>query len=161
MRIHPIWGLLLALPLPSQALPLKAALDTTLVGGGTMLFVAGLIMLVIPRWFRIGVLVMLLADALFVSRILLLDKWQDWLITQGWEPWIEGLSRDGARFYTLVGVAVCLLAIWSLRRLFGQRAELPRKAQRAAATGAPAPAAGRRQASASQRKLRMHDYPDP
>lgn len=162
VKIHPVWGLLVCLPLPSQAMPLKAALDTALVGGGTMLFVAGLIMLVIPRWFRTGVLMMLFADALFLSRILFLGKWQDWLTTEGWLPWIEGLSRDGARFYTLMGVVACLLCVWSVRRLLRQPAKVPPQAKRPAEPAAPepAPATGHRRASASQRKLRMHDYPD-
>lgn len=158
VKIHPVWGLLFCLPLPSQAMPLKAALDTALVGGGTMLFVAGLIMLVIPRWFRTGVLVMLLADALFLSRILFLDKWQSWLTGGGWLPWIEGLSRDGARLYTLMAALLCLLCIWVARHLLLRPAPVASTAKQSASTKAPEP--GRRRSKSSQRKLRMHDYPD-
>ncbi|MCD8548340.1 MAG: hypothetical protein LRY38_07995 [Aeromonadaceae bacterium] len=161
MKIHPVWGLLLGLPLPSQALPIKAALDTALVGGGTMLFVAGLIMLVIPRWFKTGVLVMLLADALFVSRMLMLESWQTWLRELGWEPWILGLSRDGARLVTLMAVLGCLLCLWSVRRLLMRPVEPAGAPRRSVRREPQTQEAGRRRGGASRSKLRMHDYPDP
>ena len=114
-------------PAAAQAVPLADFIDTSFVGGGAMLFVAGLVMLFLPRFFRWGVMTLLLADGLFILRILWRREVLDYLQNQtGYGPFIEEMSRDASRFYTLVGVAACLLALIVLRfiihALFGQPA---------------------------------------
>jgi Ca2+/Na+ antiporter len=129
----------LMLPAAAQAVPLADFIDTSFVGGGAMLFVAGLVMLFLPRFFRWGVTTLLLADGLFILRILWRKEVTDYLQNQtGYGPFIEEMSRDASRFYTLVGVAACLLAILVLRfifhALFGQPA-LPARAEKDPKTG--------------------------
>jgi len=93
-------------PAAAQAVPLADFIDTSFVGGGAMLFVAGLVMLFLPRFFRWGVMTLLLADGLFILRILWRREVLDYLQNQtGYGPFIEEMSRDASRFYTLVGVA--------------------------------------------------------
>lgn len=112
-------------PAAAQAVPLADFIDTSFVGGGAMLFLAGLVMLFLPRCFRWGVTTLLLADGLFILRILWRREVTDFLQNRtGYAPFIEEMSRDASRFYTLVGVAAVLLAITLLRfvchALFGQ-----------------------------------------
>ena len=103
-------------PAAAQAVPLADFVDTSFVGGGAMLFVAGLIMLFLPRFFRWGVMTLLVADGLFILRILWRREVANYLQEQtGYAPFIEEMSRDASRFYTLMAVAAFLLGVVMLR----------------------------------------------
>lgn len=105
-------------PAAAQAVPLADFIDTSFVGGGAMLFLAGLIMLFLPRCFRWGVLTLLCADGLFILRIMWRRDVVHYLQEQSnYAPLIEAMSRDASRFYTLMAVAAFLLAVVVLRSL--------------------------------------------
>lgn len=107
----PLLGLL-AIPNLATAIPLKDFMDTGFIGGGVMLFVTGLIMIFIPRLFKWGVLTMLLADVLFLMRIFFRKEIMDYLTTQGnYAAIIEDMSRDAARFTTVLVVVSLVIAI--------------------------------------------------
>lgn len=108
---RPLLGLL-AMPNLATAIPLKDFMDTGFIGGGVMLFVIGLIMIFIPRLFKWGVLTMLLADVLFLMRIFFRKEIMDYLTTQGnYAAIIEDMSRDAARFTTVLVVVSLVIAI--------------------------------------------------
>lgn len=112
---RPLLGLL-AMPNLATAIPLKDFMDTGFIGGGVMLFVIGLIMIFIPRLFKWGVMTMLLADILFLVRIFFRKEVTDYLATQSnYAAIIEDMSRDAARFITVLGVISVVIALLACR----------------------------------------------
>jgi hypothetical protein len=53
---------LLLLPSLAYAVPVTDFVDTLFIGGGVMLFIAGVLLLLVPGLFKTGVLTTLLAD---------------------------------------------------------------------------------------------------
>ena len=112
---RPLLGLL-AMPNLATAIPLKDFMDTGFIGGGVMLFVIGLFMIFIPRLFKWGVMTMLLADILFLVRIFFRKEVMDYLATQGnYAAIIEDMSRDAARFITVLSVISVVIALLACR----------------------------------------------
>lgn len=112
---RPLLGLL-AMPNLATALPLKDFMDTGFIGGGVMLFVIGLIMIFIPRLFKWGVVTMLLADILFLVRMFFRKEVMDYLATQSnYAAIIEDMSRDAARFITVLIVITVVIALLACR----------------------------------------------
>lgn len=110
--------LLLTIPNFATAVPLKDFMDTGFIGGGVMLFVAGVVMLFIPRMFRWGVITMLLADALFMVRMFFRKDLTTYLTSQGnYGQLIEEMGRDTSRFLTIVGVVSTVMALLVIRAL--------------------------------------------
>lgn len=110
--------LLLTIPNFATAVPLKDFMDTGFIGGGVMLFVAGAVMLFIPRMFRWGVITMLLADALFMVRMFFRKDLTTYLTSQGnYGQLIEEMGRDTSRFLTIVGVVSTVMALLVVRAL--------------------------------------------
>lgn len=97
-------------------MPVSEFVDTLFIGGGVMLFLGGIIMLVIPGLFRTGILTTVIADILFVSRMLFPDS-VDALVSAetSWQPLIDSASLNMARVYTAVLVFCTLIAILCLR----------------------------------------------
>ena len=110
--------LLLTFPNLASAVPLKDFMDTSFIGGGVMLFVAGVVMLFIPRMFRWGVVTMLLADVLFMVRMFFRKDLTVYLTSQGnYGQLIEEMGRDASRFLTIMGVVSTVMAVLVVRAL--------------------------------------------
>lgn len=110
-------GGLLSLPGMGRAASLEELTDTGLIGGGVLLFLVALVLLIVPRLFKFGVVIMLLADGLFVARIFFRGEFEQWVQAQGWGVQLEAMSRDSLRLYTLLAVLACLLSLLLLRSL--------------------------------------------
>ena len=109
---------LLTIPNFATAVPLKDFIDTGFIGGGVMLFVAGVVMLFIPRMFRWGVITMLIADALFMVRMFFRKDLTIYLTSQGnYGQLIEEMGRDASRFLTIMGVVSTVMALLVVRAL--------------------------------------------
>jgi len=99
-------------------MPVTDFVDTLFIGGGVMLFLGGIIMLVIPGLFRTGIMTTVIADILFVSRMLFPHKVDDLIATQTeWLPLIDSASINTGRIYTAVLVVCTLIAILCFRWL--------------------------------------------
>jgi hypothetical protein len=153
----------------ATAIPLKEFMDTSFIGGGAMLFAAGLVMIFIPRMFRWGVLTMLLADILFMSRMFFRKDLIAYLTTQGnYAAIIEDMSRDAARFITVLAVISVIIAVLAcrglLRTFFGVStpASLSTGKRRSAAkrkTSTPTPAVSREQARGKRSRIDRDQEP--
>ncbi len=109
------------LPQVAQAIPLSQLIDTSFIGGGVMLFIAGFCMLFIPRMFKIGVLIMLVADLLFMLRIFFRSELLHYLEAQtSYAPFLQEMSRDASRFYTVMAVIMMLTAVLLVRSILCQ-----------------------------------------
>ncbi|MGL4206471.1 MAG: hypothetical protein ACRCRW_10195 [Aeromonadaceae bacterium] len=149
----------LMLPQVAQAIPLSSFIDTSFIGGGVMLFIAGFCMLFIPRMFKLGVLIMLLADALFLLRIFFRSELSRYLEEQTtYAPFIQEMSRDASRFYTVITVLILLTALLLvrsiLRQLFGREREQPKLEKRAS------PASASKAAKSQTRPVLKPNYPE-
>ena len=170
------------LPQVAQAIPLTNFIDTSFIGGGVMLFIAGFCMLFIPRMFKTGVFIMLLADLLFTLRILFRSELIHYLEAQtAYAPFVEEMSRDASRFYTVITVLILLTAVLLvrsiLRQLFGWSRAIPKVEKRASSAHAhkegkaqsrpvlrphyvdeelPAPSSHKR--DGRNNRFRVHDY---
>lgn len=121
--------ILLLLPSLAQAIPLKDFIDTSLIGGGVMLFGLGLIMLVIPRMFKTGVMTMLLADVFFLSRIFMQKEVTSFIESQEqYAAVVQDLSRDAARFATVMVVISVMVMVLILRGLLRSVTAIPESA---------------------------------
>ena len=110
-------GLLLLPSLP-YAVPVTDFVDTLFIGGGVMLFIAGVLLLLVPGLFKTGVFITLLADILFMFRMLFPDVLEQDLAAQSdWQPLIESASTGSSRFYAAIGVALIVITTLSLRWL--------------------------------------------
>lgn len=122
---HYFAGLLLMLsPTLTWAIPVTDFVDTLFIGGGIMLFIGGLIMLVVPGLFRTGILTTIIADILFVARMLFQRNVENMVNAQTeWLDVINAASIDASRMYTAVLVVCALVAIlgtrWLLISVFG------------------------------------------
>jgi hypothetical protein len=160
---------LLVMPNLATAIPLKEFMDTSFIGGGAMLFAAGLVMIFIPRMFRWGVLTMLLADILFMSRMFFRKDVMAYLTTQGnYAAIIEDMSRDAARFVTVLGVISVIITVLVCRGLFrtffgaSAPASLSTGKRRSAAkrkTSTPPPAVSRDQARGKRPRIDRDQEP--
>lgn len=118
-------GLMLLLsPTLTWAVPVTDFVDTVFIGGGIMLFIGGLIMLVIPGLFRTGIITTIIADVLFVARMLFPNKLDEMVKNQNeWLSIIDSASLDASRMYTAILVVCTLVAIlgtrWILISIFG------------------------------------------
>lgn len=109
---------LLLLPSLASAEPVAEFVDTLFIGGGVMLFLAGVLLLLVPGLFKTGVLTTLLADILFMARMLFPDALEKSIAAQpDWQPLIESASVGSGRVYAAVGVAIIVVSILSLRWL--------------------------------------------
>ncbi len=109
---------LLLLPSLASAEPVAEFVDTLFIGGGVMLFLAGVLLLLVPGLFKTGVLTTLLADILFMARMLFPDALEKSIAAQpDWQPLIESASIGSGRVYAAVGVAIIVVSILSLRWL--------------------------------------------
>jgi hypothetical protein len=109
---------LLLLPSLAYAVPVTDFVDTLFIGGGVMLFIAGVLLLLVPGLFKTGVLTTLLADILFMARMLFPDALEQTIAAQtDWQPLIESTSTGSSRIYAVVGVAIVVVSILSLRWL--------------------------------------------
>lgn len=147
------------LPQVAQAIPLTNFIDTSFIGGGVMLFIAGFCMLFIPRMFKIGVLIMLLADACFMLRILFRSELNHYLEAQtAYVPFIQEMSRDASRFYTVIAILLLLTGLLLvrsiLRQLFGWGRTLPQVEKRAS------PASARKEVKSQARPALRPQYAD-
>lgn len=110
-------GLLLS-PSLAYAVPVTEFVDTLFIGGGVMLFIAGVLLLLVPGLFKTGVLTTLLADILFMARMLFPDALEQTIAAQpDWQPLIESTSTGSSRVYAVVSVAIIVVSILSLRWL--------------------------------------------
>jgi len=109
---------LLLLPSLAYAVPVTEFVDTLFIGGGVMLFIAGVLLLLVPGLFKTGVFITLLADILFMLRMLFPDVLEQDLAAQpDWQPLIESASTGSSRFYAAIGVAIIVISTLSLRWL--------------------------------------------
>mgnify|MGYP000093065004 FL=1 len=109
---------LLLLPSLAYAVPVTEFVDTLFIGGGVMLFVAGVLLLLVPGLFKTGVLITLMADVLFMLRMLFPDVLEQSLNEQpDWQPLIEAASTGSSRMYAAAGVAIIVISTLSLRWL--------------------------------------------
>ncbi|MFC3913099.1 hypothetical protein ACFOSS_06405 [Pseudaeromonas sharmana] len=100
----------------ASAMPLRDFIDTGFIGGGCMLFAAGLVMVVWPRMFRWGVIMFLLADALFLTRIFLRRDIVEFIEQQShYAAMIDGMGRDAARFFTILAAVTIIALVLVLR----------------------------------------------
>ena len=130
---------LLLLPSLAYAVPVTDFVDTLFIGGGVMLFIAGVLLLLVPGLFKTGVLTTLLADILFMARMLFPDALEQTIAAQtDWQPLIESTSTGSSRIYAVVGVAIVVVSILSLRWLLHSffAPALPKKQPAARAAGA-------------------------
>ncbi len=172
-------GGLLSVPGIGWAASLEEVTDTGLIGGGVLLLLAALVLMIVPRMFKFGILAMLLADGLLVVRIFFRGEWEQWVQARGWENQLAALSRDELRLYTLLAVLACLLMLVLLRSLWrlllgegrGSSDARPRGKKRRATSGRrlrdwdergapePEPVPAPRKGSRNNR-FRVHDYLD-
>ncbi len=109
---------LLLLPSLAYAVPVTEFVDTLFIGGGVMLFLAGVLLLLVPGLFKTGVLITLMADVLFMLRMLFPDVLEKSLSEQpDWQPLIDTASTGGSRIYAAAGVAIIVISTLSLRWL--------------------------------------------
>lgn len=130
---------LLLLPSLAYAVPVTDFVDTLFIGGGVMLFIAGVLLLLVPGLFKTGVLTTLLADILFITRMLFPDALEQSIAAQtDWQPLIESTSTGSSRVYAVVGVAIVVVSILSLRWLLHSffAPALPKKQPATRATAA-------------------------
>lgn len=130
---------LLLLPSLAYAVPVTDFVDTLFIGGGVMLFIAGVLLLLVPGLFKTGVLTTLLADILFMARMLFPDALEQTIAAQtDWQPLIESTSTGSSRIYAVVSVAIVVVSILSLRWLLHSffAPALPKKQPAARAAGA-------------------------
>jgi hypothetical protein len=130
---------LLLLPSLAYAVPVTDFVDTLFIGGGVMLFIAGVLLLLVPGLFKTGVLTTLLADILFMARMLFPDALEQSIAAQtDWQPLIESTSTGSSRIYAVVSVAIVVVSILSLRWLLHSffAPALPKKQPAARAAGA-------------------------
>ena len=172
---------LLLLPSLAYAVPVTDFVDTLFIGGGVMLFIAGVLLLLVPGLFKTGVLTTLLADILFMARMLFPDALEQTIAAQtDWQPLIESTSTGSSRIYAVVGVAIVVVSILSLRWLLHSffAPALPKKQPAARATRAtrsktrlnrdrddfsgyteePPAAKPEPQSPAHNKRFRVHDY---
>ena len=157
----------------ASAMPLRDFLDTGFIGGGCMLFAVGLVMVVWPRMFRWGVIMFLLADALFLTRIFLRRDIVEFIEQQSqYAAMIDGMGRDAARFFTIlaaVGIVVLVMVLRAvLRSLFADaparvKSRHPSRRPQRSEPDAPdddeeAHAQRRDAAVARNKRFRVHDY---
>ncbi|MDD2841571.1 MAG: hypothetical protein PHD18_04075 [Tolumonas sp.] len=132
---------LLLLPSLASAEPVAEFVDTLFIGGGVMLFLAGVLLLLVPGLFKTGVLTTLLADILFMARMLFPDALEQSIAAQpDWQPLIESASIGSGRVYAAVGVAIIVVSILSLRWLlhsFFAPSTTPQKTPRANRASTP------------------------
>lgn len=108
----------LLLPSLAHAAPITEFVDTLFIGGGVMLFIAGVLLLLIPGLFKTGVVITLLADILFMTRVLFPDVLeQDLAADPDWQLLVESTTTGSSRFYAAMGVAFIVLSILGLRWL--------------------------------------------
>ncbi len=115
---------LLLLPSLAYAVPVTEFVDTLFIGGGVMLFLAGVLLLLVPGLFKTGVLITLMADVLFMLRMLFPDVLEKSLSEQpDWQPLIDTASTGGSRIYAATGVAIIVISTlslrWLLKSIFG------------------------------------------
>ncbi len=122
---------LLLLPSLAYAVPVTEFVDTLFIGGGVMLFIAGVLLLLVPGLFKTGVFITLLADILFMFRMLFPDVLEQDLAAQSdWQPLIESASTGSSRFYAAIGVALIVITTLSLRWLLHSFLAAPSAAQK-------------------------------
>lgn len=149
---------LLLLPSLAYAVPVTEFVDTLFIGGGVMLFIAGVLLLLVPGLFKTGVLTTLLADILFMARMLFPDALEQTIAAQtDWQPLIESTSTGSSRIYAVVGVAIVVVSILSLRWLLHSffAPALPKKQPAARAAGAST-ASNRSGQKAARSKTRLN-----
>jgi hypothetical protein len=111
-------GGLLLLPSLAYAVPVNEFVDTLFIGGGVALFIAGVLLLLVPGLFKTGVLTTLLADILFIARMLFPNEIEQTITAQAdWQPIIESASTGTSRVYAVVSVAIVVVSVLSLRWL--------------------------------------------
>lgn len=144
-KLHLLFTGLLFLMTPTLgwSMPVTDFVDTLFIGGGVMLFLSGIIMLFIPGLFRTGIMTTVIADILFVSRMLFPHKVDDMIAAQTeWLPMIDHASMNTGRIYTAVLVICTVIAIlcarWLLRSLFGSH-DKSQKAKNKQTKQKPAP----------------------
>ncbi|WP_024872329.1 hypothetical protein [Tolumonas lignilytica] len=106
------------MPSLAHAVPVNEFVDTMFIGGGVMLFVAGVFLLLVPGLFKTGVLITLMADVLFIWRMLfpnLLD--QDLASQPDWQPLIASATTGSSRMYAALAVLIIVISTLSLRWL--------------------------------------------
>ncbi len=116
-------GGLLLLPSLAYAVPVNEFVDTLFIGGGVALFIAGVLLLLVPGLFKTGVLTTLLADILFIARMLFPNEIEQTITAQAdWQPLIESASTGTSRVYAVVSVAIVVVSVlsfrWLVRSLF-------------------------------------------
>jgi hypothetical protein len=153
---------LLLLPSLAYAVPVTEFVDTLFIGGGVMLFIAGVLLLLVPGLFKTGVLTTLLADILFITRMLFPDALEQSIAAQtDWQPLIESVSTGSSRVYAVVSVAIVVVSILSLRWLLHSffAPALPKKqpAARAARATATSDRAGQKATRSKTRLNRDRD----
>lgn len=137
---------LLLLPSLASAEPVAEFVDTLFIGGGVMLFLAGVLLLLVPGLFKTGVLTTLLADILFMARMLFPDALEKSIAAQpDWQPLIESASVGSGRVYAAVGVAIIVVSIlslrWLLRSFFAPTTTVKKTTSRTERASAPERAA--------------------
>lgn len=149
---------LLLLPSLAYAVPVTDFVDTLFIGGGVMLFIAGVLLLLVPGLFKTGVLTTLLADILFMARMLFPDALEQTIAAQtDWQPLIESTSTGSSRIYAVVSVAIVVVSILSLRWLLHSffAPALPKK-QPAARTAGGSTVSNRSGQKAARSKTRLN-----
>ncbi len=149
---------LLLLPSLAYAVPVTDFVDTLFIGGGVMLFIAGVLLLLVPGLFKTGVLTTLLADILFMARMLFPDALEQSIAAQpDWQPLIESTSTGSSRVYAVVSVAIVVVSILSLRWLLHSffAPALPKK-QLTARTARASTASNRSGQKAARSKTRLN-----
>jgi hypothetical protein len=112
---------LLLAPGITYAVPVTDFIDTFFIGGGVMLFIAGVVMFLIPGLFKTGVLTTLLADVLFVFRMLFPDILDSAVNSQpDWVSFIDTVPEGTVRTYAFVSALFVIAAMvglhWSMRQ---------------------------------------------
>lgn len=112
----------------ATAVTVEHAVMSGSVDAGILIFAIGAVLLVVPKLAKLGVLYMLLADALFVGRILFFPQMQQWLNEHGYAEILAayddaGLQKAGcvAICCTLIGIAVVAVLMYWLWRKFWHR----------------------------------------
>ena len=124
----------LLVPSLAHAVPVTEFVDTLFIGGGVMLFIAGVLLLLVPGLFKTGVIITLLADILFMTRVLFPDVLeQDLAADPDWQLLIESTTTGSSRFYAALGVACVVLGTlgvrWLARSFFANPGSGNRKAK--------------------------------
>lgn len=119
-KLHLGCTLLLA-PGITYAVPVTDFIDTFFIGGGVMLFIAGVVMFLVPGLFKTGVLTTLLADVLFVFRMLFPDILDSAVNSQpDWVSFIDTVPEGTARTYAFVSALFVIAGMiglhWAMRQ---------------------------------------------